>query len=189
MLERFGSNLYLSKLVQGINELDDSILSNQTTILLRKSVNLTKLVESKGVSIEFRNPLYHPHDGHSPVVTSSSFSHVGDDGTVYNSVSVTDDGNGNLDLVVLESSGVQRKVLIGIGTVDYENGAVKFNTNFTPISQNIFFTITVQPDNKDIFVFENKILRVSRGYSDSVKVSLVSQENRKQSLRGTNVGH
>ena len=63
------------------------------------------------------------------------------------------------------------------------------NNNGKPISQNIFFTITVQPDNKDIFVFENKILRVSRGYSDSVKVSLVSQENRKQSLRGTNVGH
>lgn len=189
VLERFGSNLYLSKLIQGINGLDESILSNQTNILLRKSVNLAKLVESKGVSIEFRNPLYHPHDGHSSIVSSSPFSHVGDDGSVYDSVSVADDGNGNLNLVVLESTGTQRVVLFGIGTVDYMSGAVKFNTNFTPISQNVFFTVTVQPENKDIFVFENKVLRVNRAYADSVKVSLITQENRKQSLRGTNVGH
>ena len=188
-MERFGSNLYLSKVSQGINALDDSILSNQTSIMLRKSVNLSKLVESKGVSIEFKNPLYHPHDGHSSVISSSAFSHIGDDGSVYESVTVEDDGNSTLNLVVLESNGDVRVVLRGIGTVDYETGSVRFNTNFKPISQNIFFVVTAQPSNKDIFVFENNILRVSRAYSDSVKVSLITQETRKQSLRGNNGGH
>jgi hypothetical protein len=189
VMERFGSNLYLSKVSQGINGLDNSILSNQTTIMLRKSVNLSKLVQSKGVSIEFRNPLYHPHDGHSSVISSSAFSHIGDDGSVYESVTVEDDGNSTLNLVVLESNGDVRVVLRGIGTVDYETGSVRFNTNFKPISQNIFFVVTAQPSNKDIFVFENNILRVSRAYSDSVKVSLITQETRKQSLRGNNVGN
>ena len=182
-LERFGSNFYLSKLSQGLNSLDKSILSNQTTIKMRKTVNLSKLVASKGFAIDFKNPLYHPHDGHSSVINSTVFSHRNTDGVKIDGVYTVDDGFGRLNLVANDTSGNQFLVYPHIGVCDYANGTVRFNTAFTPISSNPLFTVTVQPKNSDLFVFENKVLRVSKGYADSVRVSLQSQEIRKQNLK------
>jgi hypothetical protein len=150
---------------------------------LRKTVNLSKLVASKGFAVDFANPLYHPHDGHSSIVYSNQISHRDVGGTVVSGVSVVDDGYGKLNLVTTDSAGKQVLVYPNIGVIDYDNGKVSFNTAFSPVSTSPFFSITVQPRNKDIFVFENKILRVSRGYSDSVSVTLQSQTNRKQTLK------
>ena len=182
-LERFGSNFYLSKLTEGLNRLDSSILSNDTKIKIRKTVNLSKLVLSKGFTVDFKNPLYHPHSGHSTIVSSSTFSHVDTDGTVVSDVFVNDDGNGILNLVAKNSGGTVYTVYPRIGTVDYDNGKIAFNSAFNPVSTSVLFTITAEPRNEDIFVFENKIVRISRGYSDSVKLSIQSQTNRKQNLK------
>jgi hypothetical protein len=184
VLETFGANFYLSKLSQGMNSVSPSILSNQTTVSLRKTVNLAKLVAAKGFSIDFKNPLLHPHEGHSSILGSSIISHKNTDGAIVNDVYATDDGYGKINLVTIDANGSQSTVYPNIGVVDYANGTVKFNTAFAPTSVSPLFTITVQPDNTDIFVFENKILRMSRGYSDSVSISLQSQVSRKQNLKG-----
>ena len=183
-LEAFGKNLYLSKLTQGINGINTGILGNQTTIKLRKTINLSKLVASKGFSIDFRNPLYHPHDGHSSVIGTSSISHKNMGGQVVSGVFAEDDGYGIINLVSNDASGKKILVYANIGRVDYDAGVVNFNTSFRPVSATTLFTVTVQPRNTDIFVFENKILRISRGYSDSVRVSLNTQVSRKQNLKG-----
>ena len=183
-LETFGANFYLSQLSQGMNSVSASILSNQTTVRLRKTVNLAKLVASKGFAIDFKNPLLHPHEGHSPVLGSSTISHKNTNGVIVNDVYATDDGYGKINLVTTDANGSQSTVYPNIGVVDYANGTVKFNTAFAPTSVSPLFTITVQPDNTDIFVFENKILRMSRGYTDSVSISLQSQVSRKQNLKG-----
>lgn len=179
VLESFGANLYLSKLTQGINNLDPSILGNQTRVKIRKSVNLSKLVAGKGVEIAFKNPLYHPHDGHVSIISSSAFSHLSEAGVVVDSVTVADDGYGKLKLIGAEGE----TVMSNIGVIDYEQGSVRFNTKFSPITSSVFFVLTAEPRNLDVFVFENKILRVNRGYSDSVKVNFTTQTNRKQNLR------
>lgn len=180
-LENFGSNLYLSKIIQGINGLNGSILSNETTLKLRKTVNLSRLVASKGFSIDFKNALYHPHDGHSTsVVNTTTFSHRDSFGEIVNGVYCIDNGYGRLNLAATDTSGNVRIVYPNIGTVDYDLGTVNFSTAFAPITGNQLFTVTVQPWSTDVYVFENKILRVSRGYSDSVKVSLRTDTNRRQ---------
>lgn len=180
-LENFGSNLYLSKIIQGINGLNGSILSNETTLKLRKTVNLSRLVASKGFSIDFKNALYHPHDGHSTsVVNTTTFSHRDSFGQIVNGVYCIDNGYGRLNLAATDTSGNVRIVYSNIGTVDYDLGTVNFSTAFAPITGNQLFTVTVQPWSTDVYVFENKILRVSRGYSDSVKVSLRTDTNRRQ---------
>jgi hypothetical protein len=183
-LETFGANFYLSQLSQGMNSVSASILSNQTTVSLRKTVNLAKLVAAKGFAIDFKNPLLHPHEGHSSVLGSSIISHKNTDGVIVNDVYATDDGYGKINLVTTDANGSQSTVYPNIGVVDYANGTVRFNTAFSPTSVSPLFTITVQPDNTDIFVFENKILRMSRGYADSVSISLQSQVSRKQNLKG-----
>jgi len=187
-LEAFSSNMYLSKLVQGINSLDTSILGNETNILLRKTVNTSKLLAAKGIALEFKNPFKHEYDGYSqdqePILGSSTFAHIDNSGTLISDVSAIDDGYGNINLITTDEKGRRVMIYEKIGTVDYEKGVVNFKSNFAPVSSNSLFTITVQPKNDDIFVFENKILRVNRGYADSVRVSLQTQTNRKQSIRG-----
>jgi hypothetical protein len=108
---------------------------------------------------------------------------VDTDGTVISDVFVNDDGNGILNLVAKNSGGTIYTVYPRIGTVDYDNGKIAFNSAFAPVSTSVLFTITVEPRNEDIFVFENKIVRINRGYSDSVKLSVQSQTNRKQNLK------
>lgn len=183
-LENFGSNLYLSKIIQGINGLNGSILSNQTHMKLRKTVNLNKLVASKGFSIDFKNPLYHPHEGHNTsVITTTSFSHKNTDGIVVTDVHAEDDGFGNINLVKTDENGMDTIVFPRIGSVDYMNGIVNFSTSFSPVIPSQLFTVTVDPQNTDVFVFENKILRISKGYSDSVTISMQSAFVRKQNLK------
>lgn len=183
-LENFGSNLYLSKIIQGINGLNGSIVSNQTKMKLRKTVNLSKLVASKGFSIDFKNPLYHPHEGHSEsIITTTSFAHKNTDGVTVQDVYAEDDGFGNINLVKTDEDGMNSLVYPRIGSVDYMNGIVNFSTSFSPTIRSQLFTVTVDPQNTDVFVFENKILRVSKGYSDSVTVSMQNNYVRKQNLK------
>lgn len=182
-LETFGSNFYASKISNGIDQLNSGILGNQITVKLRKTVNLSKLVASKGITIDFKNPLYHPHEGHISVITSTIISHKNNDGVIVNNVYVADDGYGKLNLITITSEGMQSIVYTNIGTIDYMQGTLKFNTSFSPVSSGSLFTITVEPAHSDIFVFENKIIRLSRGYSDSVTISMKTQMDRKQTLK------
>jgi len=182
-LETFGSNFYVSKISNGIDQLNSGILGNQITVKLRKTVNLSKLVASKGITIDFKNPLYHPHEGHSSIITSTIISHKNNDGVIVNNVYVADDGYGKLNLITITSEGMRSIVYTNIGTIDYMQGTLKFNTSFSPVSSGSLFTITVEPAHSDIFVFENKIIRLSRGYSDSVTISMKTQMDRKQTLK------
>ena len=51
-------------------------------------------------------------------------------------------------------------------------------STFIPqIPSNIVYgiTITVQPKNQDLFVKENRVIRINRGYGDSVSVRLETE--------------
>ena len=180
-LENFGSNLYLSKIIQGINGLNGAIVSNETYLKLRKTVNLSRLLSTKGFSVDFKNSLYHPHEGHSKtVISTTTFSHRDTFGNIVSNVYGIDDGYGKINLVTADSSGRIRIVYANAGTVDYSMGIVNFNTTFQPITTNQLFTVTVQPASTDVYVSENKIFRISRGYSDSVKILMQTDTTRRQ---------
>jgi hypothetical protein len=118
------------------------------------------------------------------VLRTTTFSHRTVDGQLVTSVSAVDDGYGNIDLITTDENGINSIVYPQIGTINYSTGEVSFKSSFAPVTSSTLFTVTVEPQNNDIFVFENKILRVSRGYSDSVRVSLQTQTTRKQNIRG-----
>lgn len=183
-LESFGSNFYLSKIIQGINGLNAGVVSNQTSVKMRKTVNLSRLLVTKGFSIDFKNPINRVSHMESdmPTLASSLFSHRDVFGVLYNNVSAVDNSDGRIDLVRIDEDGMSKLVYQNIGSVDYDKGIVRFNTNFAPTGREIFLTITVEPQNDDLFVFENKMFRISRAYSDSIAVNLITQSNRKKAL-------
>ncbi|MBM3202282.1 hypothetical protein FJZ55_00025 [Candidatus Woesearchaeota archaeon] len=184
-LETFGYNFYLSKLAEGINGINSSILSNQTTVSMRKTVNLSTLVSSKGFVMDFANPIHH-EEGETcgSVIASNTFSHINTIGTLVSDVYIEDDGNGKINLVKTEVDKSKILVYPNIGKIEYASGKLKFSTLFSPISNNPLFSVTVKPQNTDLFVFENKIMRVNRAYTDSVKVGVSTQTDRKQVIRG-----
>lgn len=184
-LETFGSNFYLSKLIEGINGINPAILSNQSSVKMRKTVNLSTLVSSKGFVMDFANPIHHEEgEDCGSVITSNTFSHMNTIGTVVSDVYIEDDGAGKINLVRTEGNGVKVIVYPNVGTIDYTSGTLKFSTSFAPISNSPLFSVTAEPQNTDLFVFENKIMRINRAYTDSVKVGVSTQTDRKQVIRG-----
>jgi len=74
--------------------------------------------------------------------------------------------------------GMAYVVYKNVGTVDYSKGLVTLGSKFYPeISEGIVYgiTITAIPEKMDLFVKENRVIRINRGYSDSVSISLITQ--------------
>jgi len=106
-LGSFGNNFYYSQFVQGLNKIHSSILSNQTKIKIRKTVDVGRIVAAKGFYIDFGNSIYHPHRGHmseflisaESVITSNSFPHKNLDGQIIYGCNLSDDGEGALHVI------------------------------------------------------------------------------------------
>jgi hypothetical protein len=175
-LNGFGSNFYYSKFVQGLNSIHSSILSNQTKVKMRKTISVSTLIAYRGFTINFKNPIYHPHPMHSvSVISSNLFPHKDFDGTTIYSCSLRDTGSGSMDVIKMEADGMETPVYSGVGTVDYENGTVTLNSKFAPViptGLEYAITVTAEPHTQDLFVYENRIFRINRGYPDSVNISL-----------------
>ena len=167
-----------------MNRLHPSILGNETTVSLRKTIDLGKILAAKGFSVNFGNALYHPHQGHlTPVIKSNPFSHKGTDGMVVYGCVIVDDGSGKLDVVKYDTDPMMpMMVMKEVGTIDYSGGIITVGARFEPqISAGLGYgiTITAKPKNQDLFVRENRIIRINRGYSDSVSLSLETETTSK----------
>ena len=173
-VEKFGTSLKFSKLAKNIDDANQSIESNYTTIELEK-----RFIPTSGSNIyefRFQNPIYHPHDGHSAVVRSSGFSY-NNSGTLI--TAYLDDSNGYIRLYYLDSSGSKVYVNEEVGTIDYDKGFISL-TDFTPVTtpaQEI--KIFVQPKTPDVDAYQNNILTVDISDSKSIEVNVipVSEKN------------
>ena len=94
-LQKFDSVLRYSKLLETIDDSDTSILSNITTLKLRKPFT-PSLSTSTNYTVNFSNALYNPHSGHNTssggILSSTGFK-VANDSNVY---FFDDDGEGNV---------------------------------------------------------------------------------------------
>ena len=132
-LQKFDSVYRHSKLTGLIDDVDTSILSNITTIKIRKSFTPT-LSSSTKYDIYFRNALFNPHTGHNAtaggILSSTGFKVTGSDLEQF----LDDDGNGNVRRYYL-SSGIRTYSNETQGTIDYSTGQITLN------SLNICFNI------------------------------------------------
>jgi hypothetical protein len=102
-LQKFDGVFRYSKVLELIDDVDDSILSNITTLKIRKSFTPT-LSSSAAYNIYFRNGLYNPHSGHKSaeggILSSTGFKITGNDNEMF----LDDDGQGNIRLYYLVGS-------------------------------------------------------------------------------------
>ena len=169
-LQKFDSVFRHSKITGLIDDVDSSILSNVTSLLVRKTFTPT-LSSSTRYDIYFRNGIYNPHAGHKSgtggVIATSGFKVTGDTTNVYY---LDDDGNGNIRRYYFVGS-VRTYVNNTQGTVNYTTGQITINSLDIASIENIrgsastIIEVTVEPASYDIVPVRDQILEIDTANS------------------------
>ena len=163
-LQKFDAVFRYSKLTGLIDDTDTSILSNITTIKIRKSFTPT-LLSSTRYDIYFRNGLFNPHSGHNTaaggILSSTGFKIDGNDNEMF----LDDDGAGVVRLYYL-ASGIRTYINNTQGTIDYTTGQITLNSlNIASISNirgasSTVVELTVQPNSNDVVPVRDQIVEI-----------------------------
>ena len=163
-LQKFDSVYRHSKVTGLIDDVDSSILSNITTIKVRKEFTPT-LAASNKYDIYFRNALFNPHTGHNSaaggILSSTGFKVTGSDLEQF----LDDDGNGIVRRYYL-SSGIRTYSNETQGTIDYTTGQITLNSlNVASISNirgvtSTTIELTVTPSSNDIVPVRDQIIEI-----------------------------
>ena len=169
-LQKFDSVFRYSKVTKAIDDTDTSILSNITTLKIRKEFTPT-LNSSTLYNIYFRNALYNPHSEHNKaaggILESSGFKV---DGDTTNEMFLDDDGAGNVRRYYLVS-GVRTYANNTQGTINYSTGQITLNSlNIASISNirgssSTIIELTVKPESNDVVPVRNQILEIDTANS------------------------
>ena len=153
-LSKFDGVFRYSKLLALIDATDISIISNTTTVRLRKSFTPT-LNTSSTYNVYFRNAIYNHHSGHNAsaggIIESTGFKISGSDTVFF----LDDDGAGNIRRYSLVS-GVRTYANNTQGTIDYGTGAITISSLNVASVENIrgatstVIEITTTPNSNDI---------------------------------------
>ena len=163
-LQKFDSVYRHSKVTGLIDDVDSSILSNITTIKVRKEFTPT-LAASNKYDIYFRNALFNPHTGHNSaaggILSSTGFKVTGSDLEQF----LDDDGNGVIRRYYL-SSGIRTYSNETQGTINYTTGQITLNSlNVASISNirgvtSTTIELTVTPSSNDIVPVRDQIIEI-----------------------------
>ena len=152
-----------SKLTGLIDDTDDSILSNITTVTMAKLITPTTTTTTS-YTINFNNALYHPLDGYNAinggVIASTGFFLGGTTEYFFD-----DDGSGKLRIYYLVQA-VRTYFDLDAGSVDYDTGVIKVDSLLITSVGNVDeaastrFRLTAIPNSNDIIPVRNQILEV-----------------------------
>ena len=152
-----------SKLTGLIDDTDDSILSNITTVTMAKLITPTTTTTTS-YTINFNNALYHPLDGYNAtnggVIASTGFFLGGTTEYFFD-----DDGSGKLRIYYLVQA-VRTYFDLDAGSVDYDTGVIKVDSLLITSVGNVDeaastrFRLTAIPNSNDIVPVRNQILEV-----------------------------
>ena len=151
-----------SQLLGSIDAVEPSILSNITTLKLRRNVKATVDGTASGYDIVFGNALYNPHSGHNSssggIVESTAFKVSGDN----NDYQFDDDGNGNIRRYSLIDS-VRVYKDNNAGTINYSTGKITINSLILASTANTDSSIdfTVIPNSNDVISNRNQLLDIT----------------------------
>jgi hypothetical protein len=164
-LQKFDGIFRYSKLLRLIDDTDTSIVSNITTVKIRKNFKPT-LNQSTRYDIYFRNKLYNPVDGYNAVaggiLQSTGFKISGDTTNIY---FLDDDGEGNVRRYRF-SGGVRSYATIFQGSINYTTGQITLNSlNVTTIQDirgeaSTSIELIVKPNSNDIVPVRDQIVEI-----------------------------
>ena len=164
-LTNFDSAFRHSAFTRLIDETDDAITSNITTVNLSKDFTPT-LNSSTKYTVPFSNGLYNPHSGHDSdaggILSSSGFKISGNTNEMF----LNDDGMGNVRMYYIVDGTTKTYQDSTAGTIDYVNGQVILTSlNITEISNidgvaSTKIRLIVKPESNDIIAVRNQVLEI-----------------------------
>jgi hypothetical protein len=163
-LQKFDGVFRYSKVVGLIDDTDTSIVSNITTLKIRKFFTPT-IGSSQKYNIYFRNALYNPVSGYNAsqggILQSTGFKVTGDSAEYF----LDDDGAGNVRRYKVVS-GVRTYAPTNQGTINYTTGEIELSSLQVSSISNIRgssstkIELTVKSNSNDIVPVRNQILEI-----------------------------
>lgn len=175
-LNDFRSTLRYSKLTTTIDDVDPSIVSNQTDLFAYKKI-IPALGRPQNIDINFNLPLRKTYYLLDKVVKDKSVTqgevevaHTVRSSTITfngDKCEIEDNGAGLLRLVKVTDD--EHTVIRTIGTVDYDTGKIQLTNFIVDSFDGNFLKIYVTPAEKDIVITKNEILFVE---SDEINLDV-----------------
>lgn len=174
-LQKFDGIFRYSKLSKIIDQSEDSIVNNITTVTLKRAI-IPKYNITAEYSINLINPIYYS-GAEEDIILSSGFYIEGNTNIHY----ITDDGVGNIILFYLDSNNFRVIVNSSLGTVDYNAGKISFkNLKISSIVGDTWY-MYIKPSSNDVVSALTQIVRVS---ADDLIVNVISDKTASGDLRG-----
>ena len=161
----FNSPFRFSELIGQIDDTDNAITNNTTTVTMGKFFT-PSLNTSTNYSINFANAFYNPHSEHNKsgggILASTGFQIDGDTTTEY---FFDEDGAGAIRIYSIVS-GTRTYLSSAAGTINYTNGTVSINAvKITAISNvdgatSTQIRVTAIPSSNDVVPVRNQILEI-----------------------------
>lgn len=175
-LNAFGADLYYSKLLKEINDVNTAILTNDTAL---RMIRLWQPTPNENTRLKFSydNVIFNYSLLEEPNLFSEFPSSVRSSSFVYTKNQVQynaflkDDANGKMNIVTILDNG-NEFLLDEVGTVNYQTGEVNILANITSYINNI--GIYAKTLNKDIIINQNKFLILQSNYID---LELIERSN------------
>ena len=150
-LNDFNTTFRYSKLVENIDSVSTSIVSNNTEVIAYKALNPT-LNNPVPFTVRFNNKLKTLNS--TNVITSTFFTY---DGSLCR---LEDDGNGIIRIVSIETQGTKSATILDVGTVDYVTGIVFINGLNISSYEGPYIKLRALTDSYDINAALNNIIRI-----------------------------
>lgn len=158
-LNNFARTFRYSRFVKQIDDSENSIISNETDLVLIKHVTPV-LNSAQNINVKFEVPLLNTVPGIAEVHSAADVHAISSTSFVYKGTTCYFEDNGDGILRVVAREGDQHKTVGIIGTVDYDTGTVVIN-NFTITSfSGSYVKVYGIPRSKDISVTKNVILNI-----------------------------
>lgn len=174
-LQKFDSVLRFSKLSRIIDDSDSAIVSNVSSITLKRVVE-PKYNQNSNYSIKLINPIHNEKESSS--VQSSGF-HLDSTDTIYY---MEDDGIGNL--VIYTITGGEKQVTNSkAGTVDYGTGTINIPGLRIITIEGSEFIFTIKPSSYDVISVLDQLVTIP---TDQITVDVIADKSLGGSGAGTN---
>jgi len=150
-LNDFNITFRYSKLVESIDDVNTSIISNNTEVIAYKALN-PALNNPTPFTVKFNNKLKIFNSTNA--ITSTYFTYDG------GLCRLEDDGAGVMRIVSIENQSGEPIIVINVGTVDYETGIVFINGLDISSYEGPYIKLRAVTDLYDIDAALNNIIRI-----------------------------
>lgn len=166
-LQKFDGILRYSRLIRNIDDSDQAIINNITTITLRRIVDVVFNL-STSYTVQLNNPVYKSGVAEESIITTGFY--INDTDTIHY---LDDDGKGKLRLFYYNPLDYTKVfVNTNVGSVNYDTGEVKINSLFVSGLAESNFELIVKTESNDIMGMHNQIVNIELAH---LKINVVQE--------------